>query len=182
MAGFKSFLVDFVEEETRTMNADDNGDGVVDRGFVDAFRRAQAEIAGDGNFFTDEQLVIAVQDFFTGGSGTMSKTLAFAALYMARHQDAQDRARDEMDKMLEVEGSCQFVVASDRARLPLTEATLLEVQRLASVLPIAPPRMVTKHIKIGRSKVEKKRALDMANYSLFPLQAISPSRRAPPYS
>ena len=33
--------------------------------------------------------------------------------------------------------------------MPYTEAFILEVQRLSSVLPICPPRMVTSEIKIG---------------------------------
>ena len=37
----------------------------------------------------------------------------------------------------------------DRARLVLTEATLLEVARLGSVLPIAPPRQCPAEVQVG---------------------------------
>ena len=39
----------------------------------------------------------------------------------------------------------------DRARLVLTEATLLEVARLGSVLPIAPPRQCPGEVQVGAS-------------------------------
>ena len=37
----------------------------------------------------------------------------------------------------------------DRPRLVLTEATLLEVARLGSVLPIAPPRQCPVEVQVG---------------------------------
>ena len=43
------------------------------------------------------------------------------------------------------------VSLEDRARLVLTEATLLEVARLGSVLPIAPPRQCPAEVQVGAS-------------------------------
>ncbi len=156
MDGFKSFLADFVGDEAASRGQ---------RGFVDAFRRAQERDGGAGAFFSDEQLVIAVQDFFTGGSGTMSKTLSFAALLMARHPGEQRAARQEIRNMLRETGS-DLVEASHRSRLPLLEATLLEVQRLASVLPIAPPRMVAEDVTIAGYSIRKGTPVQLNLYSL----------------
>ena len=38
-------------------------------------------------------------------------------------------------------------------QMPQTEAFILEVQRLSSVLPICPPRLVTSDIKVPNIKV-----------------------------
>ena len=42
-----------------------------------------------------------------------------------------------------------LVGLDDRSSLPLTEATVMEAQRLGSVLPISPPRVTTKDIEFG---------------------------------
>ena len=41
----------------------------------------------------------------------------------------------------------------DRPRLVLTEATLLEVARLGSVLPIAPPRQCPVEVQVGAASI-----------------------------
>lgn len=58
MDQFKSSLRTFVQSEKSSLPDDYN------RGYVDAFIRAQTKEEGD--YFTDEQLIISVEDFFTG--------------------------------------------------------------------------------------------------------------------
>lgn len=60
---FKGFLRQFVQDEKSSLPSD------FDRGYIDSFLRAQAKGRASGDYFTDEQLIISVQDFFTGGSG-----------------------------------------------------------------------------------------------------------------
>ena len=40
------------------------------------------------------------------------------------------------------------VILDMKSSLPYTEATISEIQRLASVLPIAPPRLATKNVQV----------------------------------
>jgi cytochrome P450 len=42
-----------------------------------------------------------------------------------------------------------------KSRLPYTEAAVSEIQRLASVLPIAPPRLATKDINLHGYNIPK---------------------------
>ena len=46
------------------------------------------------------------------------------------------------------------VVLDMKSRLPYTEATISEIQRLASVLPIAPPRLATKDVQVNSDKTK----------------------------
>ena len=46
------------------------------------------------------------------------------------------------------------VVLDMKSRLPYTEATISEIQRLASVLPIAPPRLATKDVQVYSDKTK----------------------------
>ena len=90
MRRFQSSLKSILASERASL-PDDH-----DRGYVDAFLREQLKNNNNSNTFSDEQLVVSVEDFFTGGSGTLSKTLAYAVLYMVRNPEAQRRARNEI--------------------------------------------------------------------------------------
>ena len=79
-----------------------------------------------------EQLVNILFDLFVAGSETTSTTLSWAVLYMLRHPDVQKQVQAEMDRVV---GRGRLPSMSDRPSLPYTEATLMEVQRHASVLP-----------------------------------------------
>ena len=79
-----------------------------------------------------EQLVNILFDLFVAGSETTSTTLSWAVLYMLRHPDVQKQVQAEMDRVV---GRGRLPSMSDRPSLPYTEATLMEVQRQASVLP-----------------------------------------------
>ena len=95
--------------------------------------------------YTDQQLVVTLIDFFTGGSGTMSKTLGFAFFFCLKNPDILHQVQEELER---VTGHKDGVSLEDRPDLVLTEATLLEVARLASVLPIAPPRLCHEDVQV----------------------------------
>ena len=69
------------EEETEVMS------------YVDKF--LQEKKSRENEYFSDKQLIVTLLDFFTGGSGTVSKTLAFCLLYLLHHPDSQERIRQE---------------------------------------------------------------------------------------
>lgn len=113
------------------------------RGYVDHFLSEVGQTSEA--HYTDQQLVVTLIDFFTGGSGTMSKTLGFAFFFCLQNPEIMIRVQEEVDR---VTGDKDGVSLEDRASLPLTEATLLEVARLGSVLPIAPPRLVPEDVQV----------------------------------
>ena len=75
----------------------------------------------------------------------MSKTLGFAFFFCLKKPDILLRVREEIDQ---VTGHKDRVSLEDRPRMVLTEATLLEVARLGSVLPIAPPRLCPEDVQV----------------------------------
>jgi len=110
------------------------------------------------NHYTDEQFMIVSFDLFVAGAETTSNTLEFAILYMILNPQVQKKVQEEIDSVL---GKDQRPTLADKARyrvlpciypftflycfsyafylgcrLPYTEATVLEVQRLANVLPL----------------------------------------------
>jgi cytochrome P450 len=80
--------------------------------------------------FIDEQLTHSVQDLFDAGIETTS-TLSWALLYLIHHQDWQKTLLNDIDDVI---GQGQPRM-EHKYRLPRVEAFILEVQRLANLLP-----------------------------------------------
>jgi cytochrome P450 len=81
--------------------------------------------------FVDEQLTHSVQDLFDGGSETTSSTLRWALLYLINHQDWQESLQNDIDDVIG-QGQPQM---EHKDKLPRIEAFILEVQRLANLVP-----------------------------------------------
>jgi methyl farnesoate epoxidase/farnesoate epoxidase len=128
-------------------------------GYISRYAQEQSESKNET--FTDKQLVVSMMDFFTGGSGTISKTLSFCILYMLHYPKAQEHIRDEVNAV-----GAKEIDLHVRDQIPYTEAFIMEVQRLASVLPIAPPRLVTSEITIGGYTLRKGVQVQMNLYAM----------------
>ena len=97
------------------------------------------ELHGQGNKaeITEDWLHDLAVDFFVSGSETTATTLRWALVYMIRNTHVMHKVQNELDSVLGKPCALGVSVLADRARLPYTEATLMEVQRLASILPSA---------------------------------------------
>ena len=80
----------------------------------------------------------AVNNVFGAGVETTSTTLRWAFLYMIAHPDLQRRVQDELDAVI---GRDRLPRLSDRLNLPFTMATILEIQRHASILFLGFPHL-----------------------------------------
>ena len=76
---------------------------------------------------------MALFDLFIAGSETTSTTLTWAALYMVRYPEVQRRVQEELDREVGVDKSPKM---EDRARLPYTEAVIMEIQRHGNIAPL----------------------------------------------
>ncbi|XP_071477259.1 cytochrome P450 2U1-like [Diadema antillarum] len=103
-------------------------------------------------FHDEENLRAVVTDLFVAGFETTANTLQWALLFMLRHPDVQRRVQVELDQHID---AGRMPSLSDRAELPYTEATLLEIQRIASVAPLAVPHASTKDAVIGGYVIPK---------------------------
>jgi len=150
---FKGHMRNLVNKETPLFEESDM------KGYIDYFLNERNK---DFNkHYEDEQLIVTLIDFFTGGSGTMSKTLAFGILYSTLHPHVAKQVYDEINNV-----GLDFVTLDDKPNLPYTEATVLEISRLASVLPIAPPRQTTGDITVGGHVIPKGSLVQMNLYAM----------------
>ena len=101
----------------------------------------------DGGLNTDD-LAINLFDFLLAGTETSSTTLKWVVLYLTLHQEVQDRCRAEIREVigdrkcgLEDIQRLPYTQVSGRSHsisdCPSLQATVSEVQRLASIAPLA---------------------------------------------
>ncbi|CAH1787801.1 unnamed protein product [Owenia fusiformis] len=86
---------------------------------------------------SESTLKLMIQDCHTGGTETMARTLNTALMYMAINPSIQKQLQDEIDKVI---GGATIKMA-DQQRLPLVQATILEILRLSPMLPLGMPHM-----------------------------------------
>ncbi|XP_072018592.1 cytochrome P450 2U1-like [Amphiura filiformis] len=70
---------------------------------------------------------------FMVGSDPVSTTLEWCCLYMMAHPEVQQKVHEEIDSVV---GRNRFPQLSDQNNLPYTRATLLEIQRHVTLLPL----------------------------------------------
>ncbi|GAV05622.1 hypothetical protein RvY_15722 [Ramazzottius varieornatus] len=98
--------------------------------FIAAYLARRKELQNER--FTDHQLVLTLSDVFPAGFETTATTLRWALLCMCENPEIQKKLHAEIDREVGRERPPQL---DDRDKLPWTEATLLEVQRIAIIAP-----------------------------------------------
>ena len=85
-------------------------------------------------------------DLFIAGSETTSIEIRWYFLYMIHHPEVQKRVHEEIDLVV---GRDRCPSLDDRAKMPYTEATILEVLRLKPSLALGVPRMTNQRVCLG---------------------------------
>ena len=88
-----------------------------------------------------ERMLDVVRDLIFGGTETTATTLLWFTVLMANHQDVQKQIRDEMDHVV---GLKRHPSLEDKPNLSLLEATLLELMRFRTLVPLALPHSTLK--------------------------------------
>ncbi|XP_055957006.1 cytochrome P450 2D3-like [Patella vulgata] len=97
-------------------------------------------------------LVRLILEVFQAASVTTTISLNWALLYMILHPEIQKKCQDEIESVV---GTNRMVHWSDRSKLPYTQATLLEIQRVASVTATSIPHTPTKDVVLSGFLIPK---------------------------
>ncbi|XP_066268026.1 cytochrome P450 2B4-like [Branchiostoma lanceolatum] len=84
---------------------------------------------------TEMGMINTMRDLFIAGAETTATTLKWGLLYLARHLEVQRKVQDEIDR----EFGASPPTLSQRGKLPYTEATILEIQRIRPIAPLSVP-------------------------------------------
>uniref|UniRef100_A0A914WNR6 Cytochrome P450 n=1 Tax=Plectus sambesii TaxID=2011161 RepID=A0A914WNR6_9BILA len=146
---FFKFILDEIEKHKKTFNEDEPP-----RDYTDAYllemRKRQRE--GEGDLFTEWQMITAIGDLWGAGFETIIATLRFAIIYLLNNPLVQQKLQEEMDRVI---GNENELTMDDQKRLPYLCATIQEMQRVANILPINIQHAVTEDVIIGGFLIPK---------------------------
>ncbi|XP_069156797.1 cytochrome P450 306a1 [Procambarus clarkii] len=121
---------------------------------VDAYVRERRERGEEEpGSFTYEQLHHVAADLFGAGSETTITTFKWHLLNMALFPEAQERVQKELQECQPAGGA--EVTMEDAHLLPYTQASILETQRLRSILPLGIPHGTTQELTIDGYRIPK---------------------------
>ncbi|XP_062612895.1 cytochrome P450 2C15-like [Saccostrea cucullata] len=124
-----SFINEMIEDHRNNFDENNIND------YIDAFLLEQKQRDNEINTFSDEQLVVSVRDFFGAGTETTSTTLRWALLYLIHYPQWQKILQKDIDDVI---GQGQPKM-EHRDKLPRVEAFILEIQRVADIVPMNLP-------------------------------------------
>nr|XP_020757615.1 cytochrome P450 2U1 [Odocoileus virginianus texanus] len=90
--------------------------------------------------FDEDYLLYIIGDLFIAGTDTTTNSLLWCLLYMSLHPNIQEKVHEEIARVIGAERTPSL---TDKARMPYTEATIMEVQRLSTVVPLSIPHMTS---------------------------------------
>ena len=97
----------------------------------------------------EENVATLLTDLYGASVDTTSTSLIWAVLYLACHPNIQDRLVKELSDV--VGENC--ISVNDKHRLPFLEATVLEILRYSTVLPLAVPHYAEHETTVGPYRV-----------------------------
>jgi len=144
----ETFVLSQIEQHRETYDEDNIRD------FTDLFIQSQKNnTESDSNKIVSEADALRmILDLFIAGTETTSTTLQWLIIYMMYNQHVQTKCREEIHRVI---GTDKLPNWSDREQLVYTEATFLEVQRIATIAPLALPHTANCDMMLGGYKVPK---------------------------
>ncbi|KAE9547510.1 hypothetical protein FO519_009280 [Halicephalobus sp. NKZ332] len=123
------------------------------RDYIDAFlieqRRQNIENGVHGEW-SDNQLVAAVCDLFSGGMETISNSIRAFILYMINYPGIQKKIHEEIDREI---GREKVITMSDKVKLPYLQSCIEELQRIFVPASLNIQHKTTGEVIIGGYKL-----------------------------
>ncbi|PAA76997.1 hypothetical protein BOX15_Mlig006070g2, partial [Macrostomum lignano] len=126
-----TFCQDEIEKKRSAYNLSDEPADYIEAYLAERNRIEQRDPSEAAEFYGDKKLQVSIADLFMAGTDTTSNSLRWAALHLAKDQQMQDRLFKHVRDCL----GGRPPTMSDRSRLPLIEAFLLESQRVYTLIP-----------------------------------------------
>ncbi len=142
-----------------------NGDEPSD--FVTHYLVELEKIVGNGTErgkgkIQEDWLLQVMSDFFLAGVETSGTTMKWAVLYMATFPMVQHKVQAEMESVFGK--GTREINLTDRDSLPYTDATICEIQRMASIAPVVLPHETLADTEIGGYNIPRG---TQVKYNLF---------------
>lgn len=136
---FTDFAKKIVNEHRNDFDSDHPRD------IIDLYLK-KIEEEGRESSFDETNLMVLIGDLFGASSENTCAALKWSILYMMVYPDVQAKVRQELDLVV---GPYRLPTLSDRDRLPYTDATLHEIQRMGQVSALGIAHACTADTTLG---------------------------------
>lgn len=133
-----AFLKRIIARHRATLDPDNPRD-LIDMYLVEMLAQ-QAAAEPTESTFSEDYLFYIIGDLFIAGTDTTTNSMLWMVLYMCLYPDIQEKVQEEIDAVI---GRDRIPSLTDKGCLPFTEATIMEVQRMTVVVPLAIPHMAS---------------------------------------
>ena len=127
-----------LDEHERTVDL--NGEP---RDYIDCMLHERSR---NPELFTNRHMLRSILDLFFAGHDTTSVTLDWAFIYLCTYPQVQQSVRKEIANIV---GNERLPALADRARMPYTEAFLMETLRMANIAPSGVEHVTREEIQLG---------------------------------
>jgi 26-hydroxylase len=115
---------------------------------IDATSKRKAENSEDNKdifhgFDAETQMEQVVLDLFSAGVETLKTSLLWAIVYMLHNPEVMEKVQQELDAVV---GAERLPTLEDMNNLPYTRATLYEIMRRSSVVPMGTTHATDRYI------------------------------------
>ena len=86
------------------------------------------------------------------GAETTALTLIWSIIYLLHHPDVLEKVQEEIEKVL---GKNKKPSMIDKQKMPFVEATIMEIQRMADVAPLAVPHCGSEDVELRGYTIPK---------------------------
>ncbi|XP_076441103.1 cytochrome P450 2J5-like [Babylonia areolata] len=127
----QKFIREQVQQHTENYHA-----SAEPRDFIHAYLRQVYKRQEQGDTVTsldETNLIHSCFDLYAGGTETVTTTIAWALLFLLHHPHVQQKCHREIRDTL---GPRPILSITDKAAMPYVEATVMEIQRKANVVPL----------------------------------------------
>ncbi|XP_072042985.1 cytochrome P450 1A1-like [Amphiura filiformis] len=155
----------FIYDEQKRHRESFDSDNI--RDIFDSLLLAQKEAKDEGSdlvdSLTDTHLTETISDLFGAGTDTTITTLHWTIAIMAEYPDIQKKVAMEIEEVI---GHNRLPSLEDRGRLPYAEATMMEVLRFSSIIPLGVPHATTCDVMLDNFQIPKDTMVVINHFAL----------------
>ncbi|GFO38655.1 cytochrome p450 2j2 [Plakobranchus ocellatus] len=141
----KETIWGWVDKDHREINLSDQEFHDVSHAFLTEIERKRRDAVASTTI-DEANMLASMLALFNAGTETTANTIVFAVLYMVNFPHLQDQLFREIEDVVGLDCSPSI---SDRNKLKLLSAFIMETQRFANVVPLSGHRLATKDIHLG---------------------------------
>ncbi|XP_050692357.1 cytochrome P450 18a1-like [Eriocheir sinensis] len=142
----RQMISGIIKERRETFDPSTTGGDILDCYLLEEHKaKEEGRVLYEGKDF-DRQLVQVIMDMFSAGEETVRTCLLWTFVYLLRHPEVMAKVQEELDAVI---GRSRMPSLDDQPHLPYAEATVCEVLRHSTVVPLGSFHATTRTTSLG---------------------------------